>query len=207
MKALTKRRRLLLFALLAAGGAAVLLSPPVYWRVVGTVRGEALLQGRPTSYWRGELASAWCTRSSLVSDSPPVVQVELMHQRWELVAWAGRWIQHFTGWSPRVGTDFVPLVPSDDPAALPVLVVLLDDPDAKVRAGAAGALGSMGAAARPAVPALRRLTGDTAVVQLTPGGSPVLWCGTASDPMTVGRVATSALALIEPPAVGQPDQP
>src|SRR5206468_1869015 len=141
-----------------------LLSPTVYWRLVGLVRGEALLRGRPTSYWRNELAAAQCVQSSLVSDSPVVVHVEFMRDRWELVAWASRWVQDLTGWTPRQ-SDHVPLMPNDDPAGLPVLMTLLDDPDPKVRAGAAAALGSMGAAARPAVPELRRLTGDTAAVR------------------------------------------
>ena len=38
---------------------AIFSLPPVYWRVVGWVKGEAFYQGRPTSYWAGRIQESW----------------------------------------------------------------------------------------------------------------------------------------------------
>ena len=41
---------------------AILSLPPVHWRLIGWVKGEAYYQGRPTSYWDGEIQKRYVFR-------------------------------------------------------------------------------------------------------------------------------------------------
>jgi hypothetical protein len=108
--------------------AGSLLSPDVRWWLYGHLRGEAFYKGRPTSYWRGRV-TAW----NDLGFYPPAVSLVVRRPRW----WAD--------WPPWCSGRAAPLLeaepfPGDDPASIPVLVELLRDGDAQVRADAAEAL-------------------------------------------------------------------
>ena len=123
------RAVLLLVAVLAGALAGALLSPDLGWRAWGRLRGEAFYKGRPTSYWRGRV-SAW----NDLGFYPPANDLVVRRPRWwaDCPPWrSGQLVAP----DPWAGESF----PDDDPAAIPVLVELLRDGDAQVRADAAEA--------------------------------------------------------------------
>jgi HEAT repeat protein len=138
---MTRRWRLwLVLALLLLVGAAALW-PPVRWRVIGWVRGEAFYDGKPTSFWRSEIQGY----AALLEGEPAPVFYQLKE-------WAG--------WQAADGTDIVPaLLIVDDPATIPVLMELMQDPDPQVRYWAMEGLPRDPTGA-PALPILLKLLED-----------------------------------------------
>src|SRR5262245_16011279 len=112
---LKRRWRLLLgLALLILVGGALLL-PAVHWRVIGWVRGEAFYHGRPSSYWSGEILAWW------KDQAPATAQFS--------------WSSLRDALTPARQWEYAPFQESErtDPAALPILVDLVKDPDYRVR--------------------------------------------------------------------------
>jgi hypothetical protein len=112
--------------------------PGASWRVYGWLRGEPFYDGRPASYY------ASCIRRDAEQNR----------------GGTGAWVRNrILQWA--VDLFGLPGRPAMRGDAVPVLTVLLDDPDPRVRSFAAAELGAIGLpAAGPAVPALRRLKGD-----------------------------------------------
>jgi hypothetical protein len=112
-------RAVLLVAVVLAGA---LLVPDVRWQAWGRLRGEAFYQGRPTSYWRCEL-------HALDADSGfgPATPTDRLKKA--------------VGLPYRIG----PASPLDgcSPAAVPVLVELMDDEDFRVQCDAADCLANL----------------------------------------------------------------
>ena len=147
------RRRLLrvgvLVGVLLAGALAV---PDMRWQVWGRLRGEAFYRGRPTSCWSHEVARCPKTpfyRRSLLAfpDAPTVPATQLDR------------LKAVLGLKHTVTLPTFPLR-DDDPAAVPVLIELLRDPESEVRMYAAQSLGGLGRSAAGAETALTEALQD-----------------------------------------------
>lgn len=123
--------------------------PGVYWPIAGWLKGEAFYQGYPTSYWSRAIPQYWDSR-----------RLEDIRQSTSTPAcWVDR-LMLFFNLNHRVGIDPPFQIRSDqekDPAAVPVLVELLEDKDDQVCFYAANALGLLGHEAKPAVPTLIKM--------------------------------------------------
>lgn len=138
--------------------ASASLLPPVRWSVLGWARGEAFYQGRPTSYWSKEAQTLW----AFTGPSSGII-----HDHWV----GNRWIRpvsledqllaklHIRSRKLKLRIDDFELL-KPDPAAIPVLIELLDDPAAQVRQIAAQGLGHLGPKAAAAIGALQRACND-----------------------------------------------
>ena len=126
--AMSRRVQLRAIVLLGVVLAGSLLSPDVRWWVCGRLRGEAFYRGKPTSYWRGRVL-AW----NDLGFYPPANDLIVRRPPW--------WADCLPWRSGRAASlaEEEPF-PENDPAAVPVLVELLRDRDADVRADAAEAL-------------------------------------------------------------------
>jgi hypothetical protein len=215
---------MLLVALAALITFCVLLHPAVHWRLYGWERGEPFWRGRPACYWREQIG-----RLDISASDQGMFQLwtgcfELCYGRplpGTPVERALDWFERTTGLALPSGPRALTKVGPGDPAAVPVLVALLGDPDPRVRAYAADELGVLGVnypATRAAVlPALRRVLGDRGElprpaedeqthrwalqVKLQTGHAPV---GTPPGPLpkgTVGDIAAQRLHWLE---TGQP---
>lgn len=140
MKTLFKQRWFWLLLTLLIVSTLVVI-PASRWRIVGWVRGESFFQGRPASYWSGEV-SQWDRRDNVfghLSYSRKLSLWESFHNR-------------FSGSvnPDRSGAE-LRLV---DPEAVPVLLELLADANPRVRGIAAFCLGNLGPDASSAFPVL-----------------------------------------------------
>jgi hypothetical protein len=149
-------RRVLLRVGVAVGLLLVvaLALPGVRWWVYGHLRGEAMYRGRPTSYWSHEVARSVMTpfyRRSLAGLDAPTVPASHLDA---LKAALG--LQYTVTWPTFPLRD-------DDPAAVPVLMELLKDPESEVRMYAAQSLGGLGTSAAVAEPALTEALQDKEV--------------------------------------------
>src|SRR5262245_19135186 len=121
--------------------AAVALSlPPVHWRLIGWCCGEAFYAGRPVSFHRPLCDVSLGPRPGCCSVCDP--------DDWPRVRWffgdrAAEWL--------RPGPN--PLF-QGDPAAVPVLLALLRDPDWEIRIAAADCLARVAPAAKACLPLL-----------------------------------------------------
>jgi hypothetical protein len=146
------RRRVLLSAGLLFLVFGALALPAVHWRLLGRWRGEAFFQGRPTSYWRGEIAGYVDHPISANYDGP------VWFRRQDPSA-----LDRMTGWfgGGPVGTSyFTPPLLCGLPEGLPVLIELLASPEPAARQLACRGLAALGPSARPAEPALRQALSD-----------------------------------------------
>lgn len=160
---------------------AGLLYPPLKWRLIGWMRGEAFYQGRPTSYWRQKIQQY---------QHSTMEERQASHDHWmrkveELVGLPSNDLfKHpYTELNNPAAVDnpagvsvLVQLLQDSDPhirgtaaleianyspptgPAVPILIDLLEDPDPYVRANAAMSL--LGSKAKEAVPSLLRLLND-----------------------------------------------
>jgi hypothetical protein len=123
-----RKRWLLLPAILLLVLLVRLEPTGVIW---GTLRGEAFYKGRPTSYWRKEMASYHEShRINLVfafAEKPSFF--DRLRERLGLKSKASQLL-------PLPA----PAILGSEPAAVPVLAELLDDPEQTIRAEAANAL-------------------------------------------------------------------
>jgi hypothetical protein len=179
---MTRRRRLVVSmgGVLALAGVAAL--PGVRWPVVGWVRGEPFYDGRPASYWAAEVEdSEWLGFAPSKSGryNIPVRRaraVKSVLEQWYInVRWPGDSV---------IGES---LMPHEDAAELPVLLVLLSHPSPRVRGFAALMAGELGAAGQPTVPRLRALASDQTE---------------AFKDLTVAEAAEVALEVLAPLPVG-----
>jgi hypothetical protein len=133
---------LTLTLLLLVGGAFML--PAVHWPVIGWVKGEVFYDGMPTSYWRNEasrcdsfpLAKSNTYGRNTVNDS----SFQIARQRW---LGSNDWHADH------------PLL-RGDPAAVSLLLELLNDDDPQVKMIAAKGLANAGPSGRSASTELRR---------------------------------------------------
>jgi hypothetical protein len=137
-----------------------MLSPPVYWRVVGTLRGEAFWNGRPTSYYRAGIY-AWgdfCIATSNGRTDGRTWQwtsAEMRRAEWTF-RWE-EWVRRHLG-NPVANAVWPP--PESpfkgiDSGAVPVLVELTGDPDESVQIAALAELRRLHHQASAALPAVR----------------------------------------------------
>lgn len=98
--------------------------------VRGTLDGEAFFDGRPTSWWRAELTQ-W--QSSHYGECVVFVTAHRRPTRWE--EWSERWLpKRETDLDESIRNSILgPTLVRGDPAALPVLQQLADDPSQAVR--------------------------------------------------------------------------
>jgi hypothetical protein len=66
--------------LVVVGGSV--LSPAVHWRLLGWAKGEAFYQGRPTSYWLGELRKTDWINFAVIQDPKPSWAPEFLRPLW-----------------------------------------------------------------------------------------------------------------------------
>jgi hypothetical protein len=157
---MTKRRRRLLVALAVLAGLGTLALPAVHWRLYGWLRSEPFYQGRPASYYAGCIRGYYAAPAeerplspngewALMHLPPRVFDVLWNHPPPFLsVRWAA------------AGKDVVRHVrqSSVERDALPVLLALANDDDARVQWWAATCLANFdGEDVKPALPALMRM--------------------------------------------------
>ena len=188
VSAMTRQRRRLIvvFAVLAVLGALAL--PAVHWRLYGWWQGEPFYRGRPASYWRAQVAAF------LVARVPSFGSIEFFSNPvTEPLEPAARWLNRAVGWPNLAWVDASVDFPlrHGGSESLGVLIVLLRDPDPKVRFYAAETLRDLRAVALPALPALRDLADDRA--RILPGPS----SPTAIFSDVVGDIARDAITSIE----------
>jgi hypothetical protein len=140
------RRRLWIAATLVVCAGVLSLIQPVRTELIGRWRGESRYQGRFTNDWKLELRryEVVCTinlngKISRLRDLRPL--------------WWEPWLDKLAPSASPPRHGHVPLK-AGDPAAVPVLLELLRDEDARIRLIAVEALSRVGANARQAVPAL-----------------------------------------------------
>jgi hypothetical protein len=146
--------------LVLAGGLA---HPSVHWRLIGWLKGEAFYQGRPTSWWAGDIDAhyipmleTWVSLKD--SFTPAERQAEIDRNTW-IVGWRRDtpepwWERRPDWWNDwwypgqararvvMILDDRPPLV-DGDPDALPVLLALLRRPEPKARQVAVSGLASL----------------------------------------------------------------
>lgn len=140
--------------------AGLLLEPTSRLVLLGWMRGESLYRGRPTGYWHRDLSRCEELWSFLSQDyylsGPEPTPIE-------------EWLSWLLGSKQKAGVgglgseDFDRRFPvlGGDPAAVPVLVELLQYPDCKARREAAEGLRRIGPGAEEAVPALVEIAQTT----------------------------------------------
>lgn len=175
------RRRLILGAALVVS-VALLALPAVHWRAWGWLRREPFFNGRPASYWRGQVLECQVYKGS---PSGPVIATSCgdgvtLFQKLgpfdRAIMWLGsRLGRHDVGPTLTFGPW------AFDKDAVPVFTKMLDDTEAKVRWHACVVLGQIGEDVSSAIPALRGMVGDTAEV---------------ADGISVGMAAREAEAAI-----------
>lgn len=136
--------------------AALWYGPDLPWRGVGWWGGEPTYAGLPACYWAEELNG--CFPLTRIRQGPQPVP----YTCWVRIPPAPlRALQPVVArlppglaaaLAPAFDSRDVPLLANHDPAALPVLVALLDDARPYVRYLAVAGLRELGDAARPAVP-------------------------------------------------------
>lgn len=147
-----------------------LLFPPVYWRAIGYIRGEAFYKGRPTSYWHIELKE-WDE-----GPPPPSWQHDFL-ARFGITStqarpsilvqddWTGELLYSVRRYGNFPYTDLPPpevlaRLLADQEEALPVLVELLKDEDEDVKLWAIVTVSRLGSDAESAITPLKRLLKD-----------------------------------------------
>ncbi len=149
---MTRRRLFVVGGVVLLGALAVGWAlPDLRWAAWGHLRGEAFYRGRPTSYWRGQLAD-WLSVNDMtcLPPLPPHTLPDLLgYDRTDQ-------LERRLGISPRVG-DEANYLWNGDPAAVPVLIELLQDPAPGMAPQAAHGLERIGPDARAAVPTLVRM--------------------------------------------------
>jgi hypothetical protein len=183
---MTRRRILFVGTLLGLAAAAAVLSPGVRWRLWGLWRGEAFYQGRPTSYWRGQILHY---PNNMAGYGRRRHGAEPGH--YYATASPVDELKRVCGVSCDIRQVPFPFA-ERSPAALPVLIELLRDRDPVLRRYAADCLGDLGPKARAAVPALLRALRDQ-----EKGG---FFC-------TVSEAAADALKQIDPETAAQAGVP
>ena len=147
-----KRRKVLLAGAAITAALVVLALPAVRWPLVGWWRGEPFYDGRPASYWSAAVAplsshyKLYGPAPGIECHTPDCLFPELWRRLGVVVP------------TRLLADDEVPLG-QGDPAAVPVLQVLLRGPDEQAQVYAAWALARVGPAAAAAVPELRELAG------------------------------------------------
>ncbi len=137
------KKRLLKCALAMAALLVLgFLSPHIYWRIVGTVRGEAFYAGRPTTYWRGYLKDEQERSSRLARIYFGVGGPVTLRDSWE--EWRDNWIG---------GANSSDVLETNE-EAIAVLEELLRDADHQIRQAAFYAIRKHGERAKEARPDL-----------------------------------------------------
>jgi hypothetical protein len=140
-----KKRRILWFGIFPCLAIALALATPLCrWSLIGFFNGESFYAGFPTGYWRQSIQEWRISRpsSDRFSYLPAKVRTLLkLHDSQPLAPLYAR-----EGNSDRSAKA--------DPAALPVLIELLKDPDGNVRCYALDTLRELGNKASRAVPAV-----------------------------------------------------
>jgi hypothetical protein len=137
------------------------LLSPVYWQIVGWLRGEATFQDRPTSFWVAEAygyEEYLMAQTSAPLNAPPPPTAWMPVRRYGLVEWVLMYLGVPPRPAPRAST-----VLDGDPAALPVLLEMANHADLKIRRVAAYGLHAQcnPPNAKPAaIDALKRLAMD-----------------------------------------------
>ena len=191
-----KRRRIWLCLTLLLLVALFML-PAVHWRLIGFVKGEAFYQGRPTSWWSGELRQ-WGPAYHITIGGPGRI-------------WAHRIMWHRQStWLEELGDKVLsstpashpPLIAAPDPASVPVLVQLLADQDSDVRFIATHALGKIGPDAHAAVPALVHFIQEAELrfASATQPGDFIRW---SLDNAALLEETERALKLVNPDAAAK----
>lgn len=137
-----RRWRLWLALLLLLVTGATLLLPAVHWRLVGWAKGEAIYDGRPTSWWVHDIEDNFVQTVAFEPiflggpppDPGPPIPVDWARKAsapwWE---WRPSWWDNSSNLVTQLfRVESAPLV-NADPAALPVLLELLRRPEAKSR--------------------------------------------------------------------------
>jgi hypothetical protein len=156
---------LCLVALVSLALAACALGPWMYYVGLGIQRGEHFYHGLPSTYWKksvGEYLEPWQAQ-------PPSFPVRLLRRL-----------------HPQSGPASTSIL-NPDPAAVPVLIDLLQDAHGGVRGLACITLGEIGPPASPAIPAIIEAVKSEGAF---PSGGQLL------------SAAPGALAQIGPDAVG-----
>jgi hypothetical protein len=171
---MTKRRKRTLWALAVVAFLGALALPGVHWRLTGWVKGEPFYQGRPATYWRDAVARCEVYEVCITGDIVfPVDEPRgpKMHfgRKPNVMERSAQFLENVRdGWWGWYDFDVPPFPHNPGAEAIPVLTVLLADPEPKVRYFAADLLWrykreELG----PAFPALRRLRSDGAPVSAT----------------------------------------
>ena len=164
---MSKRRLFRAVGLLLVALGVALLVPDVRWVLHGWWRGEPFYKMMPSSYWRKEVAEYGTPRGGLPGSSPLDNLSNFIGIR-----------------APR--SLPAPSVLTDDPQAVPVLLVLLNDRDSVVRVAAAFAL------ARSATETLRGV--KALVKELRDGGADD--DGAVLAAVFLGRLGTKARGAV-----------
>ena len=132
------RRRLTIASLLVAI-VSIFFLPPVYWRVVGFVKGEAFYDGRPTSWWAKKIQERYNAtyQKFYQPQRPPPQPGDQFDSEILGAAWSGEesqtWLQGLLeNFRTQVVLYNVPLT-NGDGASLPVLLELLRENDPRAR--------------------------------------------------------------------------
>jgi hypothetical protein len=149
--AVTRRRALLI---LGAAMVAAIVAAFNQSALIGWWRGEAKYKGRYTNSWRAELR-AYERIFGMIGDGGT-------HVRWCFIRQPAKWEEIFDKLLNRHAQtiDHSPPLQDGDAEAVPVLVELLQAPEANVRIIAAQGLEGIGPPARKAIPALIALIDD-----------------------------------------------
>jgi hypothetical protein len=204
---MSRARRWLAGALAAAAVSGILIHPAIYWPIYGWVAGEPFWNGRPSTYWRRQIerlnlkAGEKVKEGSKILPPPPgYVPVFLRVGPPKVggpLAPGLEWLDKQTGYRLLdQNTDVFGANSGLDPTAVALLLELLGDPDATVRAFAVEGLCHI-AMRHPettaeVVPALQKTLGDNAQID-----------GKIPKP-TVGDMARRALSWIDHEARGTP---
>jgi len=141
------KKRLLKCALaMAALIVLAFFSPHIYWRIAGTVRGEAFYAGRPTSYWRDVAKQSGGNRGVALGPALPA-RVVTPEKTWHALfdEWKEKWRNNDVSTWTGLEKDF---------DAIPVLRELSRHEDSDVRAAAFSTLCGFGLAVRDDLPQL-----------------------------------------------------
>jgi hypothetical protein len=168
-----KRRWKLCLALVLLSLCGLLLVPQVRWIAYGWLRGESFYQGMPTSWWAGEIEEAYhpVAIGEVVVRNPPnkirlPPEPEPMPTEWYRQNRPRFWDNIWMRLSPQTVAIAIedvtipgPLL-DGDPAALPLLLVLIRSESAKVRRVAIAGLRAQGNQQPEVVPALMAAVQD-----------------------------------------------
>jgi hypothetical protein len=164
---LIRRRWRLWLSLAVLLLGATLLLPAIHWRVLGWIRGEALYEGRPTSWWVRDIEEYYIPivegvvfvrgfgNPGSVSRGPVGWSREAPPPWWE---WRPEWVAPAATVKVINVTD-APLI-NGERDALSVLLELVQRPEVKVRQVAVTGLGSLSLQEPAALAALRQAALD-----------------------------------------------